>query len=141
METSTVEAGLRAWAMGLYPTEAAVELLIRGFGARGPWVQPAEDGSRFYLDTDLLLSEGVEGPYSGGERRVLAVVASLLGVAPVDLSEALPGLDREKVALVLAAVAHAAGSHEHSNIVIDHESGVAYNHGRHPSLYPWPEVS
>lgn len=138
MTTTTVDEGLRAWARGLYPTEAAVELLIRGFGARGPWVKPSDDGRMFWIDTDVLVDRGVHGPHSGGERRVLSVVASLLGAEPVDLSDALPGLDREKVALVLAAMAHAAGSHEHAHIEVDHEAGVAINHGRHASLYPWP---
>lgn len=138
-------AGLRVWARGMYPTEAAVELLVRAFGGRfaeagRPWVKfTDQDQLDAYIDPEVLLDEGVDlldkgvdGPYSGSERRVLAVVASLLGGEPVDLSDVMSGLDRANVALVLAALAHANGSHEHS---MWRPGGRST---RLPSLYPWP---
>jgi energy-coupling factor transporter ATP-binding protein EcfA2 len=76
---------------------------------------------------------------SGGEQRLLRIVASLAGGAPVSLADNVPGLDREVTDLVLAAIAHANGSHEHPNIHIDHARGVAVLGGRLPSLHPWPE--
>jgi len=53
---------------------------------------------------------------SGSDNRVLRIAASLseLGV-PVDLADAVTGLDRHNLALVLAAVSHANGSHEHKD--------------------------
>jgi hypothetical protein len=135
-------AGLRAWADGLYTAEASVEFLVRYAGGRfarpgNPWIVADPHDGWCWLDPACLAGPAVAG-LSSGERRVLAIVASLAGGEPVNLAEVLPGLDRQTVVLVLAAVAHAAGSHEHANIVIDHDRGVAVNHGRHPSLYPWP---
>ncbi len=51
--TSTPEA-LRAWAKGMYTTEAAAELLIRGFGGRFaqtayPWIHQGEGGG-YWID-------------------------------------------------------------------------------------------
>jgi len=53
---------------------------------------------------------------SGSDNRVLRIAASLseLGV-PVDLVDAVTGLDRHNLALVLAAVSHANGAHEHKD--------------------------
>jgi hypothetical protein len=46
---------------------------------------------------------------SDGERRVLAVAASIGAGVPVDLREALTGLDTANVGLVVTAVARAGG--------------------------------
>lgn len=139
--TTDKATALRAWAKGNYPLEAAVELLIRVFGGRlltGPWIGETENG-QIWFDVD-----GVDeaGYLSGRELRVLDIAASLASnERRVALTDVLPGLDRHALELVLAADAHAGGSHEHSNIVIDHEAGVAENRGRLPSLYPWPAAS
>jgi hypothetical protein len=141
--TDTTES-LRRWARGLYALEAAVELLARAMGGRftqpgWPWIQPNDDPGTWWLDVTQL-TDDTTGALSGGERRLLALVASLAGGQRVDLSDAVSGLDRENIQLVLAAIAHTAGSHQHANIVIDHERGVAVHHGHHPSLYPWPDA-
>lgn len=139
--------GLRLWAQGTYPLEAGIELLARAFGGRfagagHPWVRPTLAGS-YYLDVDQITEDTI-GAYSGGEQRMLRIAASLLGGAPVNLFEELPGLDREHVELVLAAVAHAAGSHQHSgDLVPDPEgryvsNGVRMGFAKLDSLYPWP---
>lgn len=147
MSTATVE-GLRHWAKGIYPLEAGIEVLTRAFSGRFtaagyPWVQPTDDGS-YFLDVDQLNAD-TTGALSGGEQRVLRIVASLLGGAPVNLYEDLPGLDREHVQLVLAAVAHASGSHQHSgDLVPDPEGryraadGTRLSFAKLDSLYPWP---
>ena len=70
---------------------------------------------------------------------MLRIVASLAGGEPVSLAENVPGLDRELTELVLAAIAHASGSHERPDIRVDLERGVALQNGRLPSLHPWPE--
>lgn len=154
--TTDTAPGLRAWAKGMYPIEAAVELLIRtGFARDGlPWIEqvegnfdPARDHWRA-VDRDRLWSRGVEGPYSGGERRILSIAASLLGRESLTftLEDAVSGLDRGNLALVLAAIAHANGSHEQR----DHAALHAALSGDQPfspgalrgdllgPLFPWP---
>jgi len=44
---------------------------------------------------------------------VLRVAVSLADGRPVDLADVAVALDRRTLGLVLAAVAHAAGSHDH----------------------------
>lgn len=105
--------GLRAWAQGHYPTEAAVELLIRAKGGRfaretQPWIEPLEQSALYGVDWDRLHEE--LGVLSGGERRFLNIAISLGSPDhPVDLADNLTGLDDELLLLVLAATAHAAG--------------------------------
>jgi hypothetical protein len=108
---------LRAWAEGTYPTEAAVEMLIRAHAGRFadtscPWIEPTQNPARMYrVDWDKLHDHA--GIYSGGEQRFLNVVTSLGSPHhPVDLANSLSGLDGELLELVLAATAHAAGSHD-----------------------------
>lgn len=138
-----VSEDLRAWARGMYALEAAVELLTRWssgrFAASGyPWIQPTTEGRHdWWLDAESITDVAL-APYSGGEQRILRIVASLAGGAPVHLDDVLSGNDRDATALVLAAVAHAAGSHDYPNIVVDQEAGVARNLGRFPTLYEWP---
>ncbi len=136
-------AGLRSWAKGLYPLEAAVELLVRAFDGRfarpgSPWIQPCDQPGWWWLDVSQLVDDQI-GHLSGGEQRMLRVVASLAGGEPVSLAENVPGLDRDLTELVLAAIAHAGGSHQHPDIRVDLERGLAVQNGRLPSLHPWPE--
>lgn len=134
--TNDVAEGVRAWAKGVYPLEAGVELLIRQGRAiyqGAPWL--TDHGEIVTVDTDRLLN-GI-GAWSGGEQRVARIAASLLGGDRVDLNEDLPGLDRSNLELVLAAVAHANGSHEHSVMRFNAE-GAPEGFDRVPSLYPWP---
>lgn len=145
--------GLRAWAAGSYPLTAAVELLARAFDARFtrpalPWIATRDDSTdadratpaRWWLDADALALAAQDGPYSGGERRLLAIAASLAGGGPVDLCEAVPGLDRGLLDLVLAAIAHAGGSHDHPVMAPHPALGGALfpTRERAGSLYPWP---
>lgn len=114
MDETPVIADLRAWGKGLYGTEAAVELLARAFGGRfaepgWPWIKDDDQG-RAWLDAEEIL--GHAGVLSGGERRVLEVVASLAGVHTVNLMDVMSSLDRQRATLVLAALSHAAGVHE-----------------------------
>jgi hypothetical protein len=48
-------------------------------------------------------------PCSGGEGRVLQVAASIAAGVPVDLRDALTGLDAANAALAAGAVLHASG--------------------------------
>lgn len=116
--SETVHSNLRSWAQGSHAVEAAVELLIRADLASGgsPWVRDASIESpeppQLYVD-HVILATGSDS-LAGQARAIARIAASLLGGDSVDLSTALPALDRDHVLLVLAAVAHAAGSHEDS---------------------------
>jgi hypothetical protein len=140
---SVTHAGLRLWAKGLYPLEAAVELLVRTAHGRFaspscPWIQPCDQPGWWWLDHEQITDDNL-AVLSGGEQRILRIVASLAGGRPVNLYADLPGLDRDLMSLVLAAMAHANGSHEHADIRLDHQRGVAVLGGRLPSLHPWPD--
>lgn len=132
---------LRAWAEGSYPLVAATELLLRAFNGNfakpgNPWFITEKDYGNVWIDFEVI-PENVGGK-SGGEVRFLMLAASLAGVGvEVDLGDILPGLDRKNLNLVLAAVAHAAGSHEHSDFITRTDGTASFE--RLPSLYPWPD--
>ena len=112
---------MRAWAKGLFSTEAAVELLI----GHGSWLY-REDFLEIAVESGQGITSGVVMaavdfeaaaraleagalPCSGGEGRVLRIAASIAGGVPVDLGEAVTGLDENNAVLAAAAVLHAAG--------------------------------
>lgn len=162
MDTSTdyeAATGLREWAQGLYPTEAATELLIRAGKAQPwrPWVFDCEntdpDRAHWHGIDFQAIPEHVSG-MSGGERRLMLIAAAIGShEVEVNLNDALPGLDRTNMTLVLAAMAHANGSHEHSVTRMvpmefnDGHGGTVTlptqvpvpDAGYAPPLFPWPE--
>lgn len=105
-----VAAGLWRWTEGMRGHRAAVELLVGVMGGRllhGPWIRPGDPGLH-WLDADLAQEHG--GVLSGGERRVLDIACSLVSSDhPVDLGDAITGLDPDTLRCVLAALAHAGG--------------------------------
>jgi hypothetical protein len=129
---------LRAWAKGSLPLEAATELLIRGFSGRfaepgWPWVK--NDGARPWIDFGTMPDE--IGGLSSGEQRFLMIAASLGGDdVRISLSDGL-SLDRPLLELVLAAVSHAAGSHQDSAVVEQSDGSIGFE--RRGPLYPWPK--
>jgi hypothetical protein len=134
-EAGLVADGMRVWAKGCYPEEAAVELLIRFSGGRfatpgRPWVVPCRRSGWYWCNPIEIRFHTVG--VSEGERRVLEVVAALLGDEPVDLLDIATGLDRATLALVLAAIAHAGGSHHDVNW----RTGA-----RLDPLVGWPELA
>jgi hypothetical protein len=136
------DTNLRRWARGSYGCEAAVELLIRAFGGRfahpgWPWITDTS-GELSWLDTDQITPQST-GALSGGERRLLAVIAALAGdgTQRLDLADIAAGLDRHLLDLVLAAIAHAGGSHQHDDIRPGSGDG-RHEYVRLPSLHPWP---
>jgi hypothetical protein len=74
---------------------------------------------------------------SSGELRVLHAAASIADRYPVDLGDLAAALDRCTLHLVLAAIAHAAGSHEHRDVTYGID-GVPCLGGRLPPLVAWP---
>lgn len=135
----TPVSDLRDWAKGSYPLEAATELLIRGGYAQSwrPWVLE-RDHEGWWIDFESIPSQAAA--MSGGEFRFLRVAASMSGEMPDNPPwDTVSGLDRAKVDLVLAALAHAAGTHQGSEIVYEDDKPVGFK--RHDeSLHPWPDA-
>jgi ADP-ribose pyrophosphatase YjhB (NUDIX family) len=119
---------LRAWARGIYPDEAGVELLI----GHAVFLDRADFTSRFIsipgdgaglavIDWRAAIAALDDSlPCSGGENRMLRLAASLADGIPVNLRDALTGLDDRGIQLVINAVLHASGHrpppgfHDHS---------------------------
>jgi hypothetical protein len=66
------------------------------------------------IDWDTLHHDLSSGrlPLSGGERRFLAIAASLAAGHPASLRTSIPGLDDRNISLITTAIRHAAGSHQ-----------------------------
>jgi hypothetical protein len=130
---------LRAWAKGNHGMEAATELLIRGFNGRfadpgNPWIHPTTSGH--WIDFHTIPAQ--IGALSGGEQRFLQITAALNdGETTVNLGRAVAGLDRQHVYLVLAAVAHASGTHEHQEIAFEPDGTVTVD--RPGAIYRWDQ--
>jgi len=125
-----LRAALLRTASGVYATEAAIRLLL----AHGSWPLRL-DGAGLLTVSEATTAAGSASCYaevlweevsanidaghlligSGSEIRVLRIAASLAAGIPVDLADAVTGLDRHNLALVLAALSHANGSHEHKD--------------------------
>ena len=144
----SVSKELRSWAKGMYPLEAGVEVLIRAFNGRfaqpgHSWIRQGE-AAGWWVDESELCDANLEA-LSGGEEKVLRLVAAMLGGHPVMLYETGPGLDREVMDLILAALAHANRSHEHNGRPFPAPNG-RYRRSSDPrlslarlgSLHPWP---
>ena len=124
LDLDEVEVALLRAAVGDYAAEAAVLLLANdGFWlarlrAAGLITVEAEPvGGRLWACIDWVELEAglAAGRLPGGreELSVLRVAASLADGRPVDLADVAIALDRRTLGLVLAALAHAAGSHDH----------------------------
>jgi hypothetical protein len=122
MTADDLTAALRACAAGFYPLEAGTALLI----ANGTFLLRDDFTSRFITDstssgdgTTLMAAIDWEAaiaalhagelPCSGGERRVLELSSSLAGGIPVDLRDAVTGLDDGNISRLVTAILHASG--------------------------------
>jgi hypothetical protein len=119
-------AGLRAWAKGLFRTEAAVELLI----GHALWLRREDflemavefgqgivDGASAVLasvDWEAAVAAVGSGrlPCSSSEGQMLRLAASIAEGIELDLGSALSGLDERNAVLAAAAVLRAAGHRE-----------------------------
>jgi len=113
-------AALRACAAGIYALEAGVNLLI----ANGTFLRRDDFTSQFIshgtgagtsmaaVNWDAATAALARGdlPCSGGERRMLLLSASLAGGIPIDLRDAVTGLDSDNTARLLTAIRHAVGN-------------------------------
>ncbi len=117
-----LSAALRAGADGLLCAEAAVELLVK----QQSWLNRHDFVSAFIHrpdptaqdPTDLACVDwlGALGalnagrlPCSSGERQLFRIASSLAEGIPIDLRDAVTGLDTINTGLVARAVCHAAG--------------------------------
>ena len=112
---------MRAWAKGLLCMEAAVELLIghRWWLHRKDFARVAVEPGRNVFTGTVVAAVGFEAavaaldrgvlPCSHSEGQVLRIAASIAEGVPVDLREAVTGLDEGNVVLAARAVLHAAG--------------------------------
>ena len=122
MTADDLTAALRACATGFYPLEAGVALLA----GNGTFLHRDDFTSRF-ITADTSISDGTtlmaaidwdaaitalhagELPCSGGERRILKLSSSLAAGIPVDLRDAVTGLDDGNIARLVTAILHASG--------------------------------
>ena len=129
MTTDDLTAALRACAAGFYPLEAGVALLI----SHGTFLRRDDFTTRF-IDHGTSISDGTTPmaaidweaattalhsgglPCSGGERRILQLAASLAVGIPIDLRDAVTGLDYDNTVLLLTAVRRATGRRSDANL-------------------------
>ena len=102
---------LNIHAFGTCHLEAANQILTRAVQGRLlDALQLAwEDDEAAEIDWPATLDGA--GYLSGGERRLLNLAASLGSGHPVDLVDALTGLDTWNAQVLIDAIAHAAGVH------------------------------
>lgn len=144
-----VENALLRGALGDYSDEAAVLLLITS----GHWLPQLQHAGLITLDGNVdgeglwahIAWPDVDAAFRSGtitgtssDHQVLQAAASIADGHPVDLGDLAAGLDRRALTLVLAAIAHAAGSHEHHHTAHDPD-GVPHPGDRLPPLVPWPQ--
>ena len=124
LDLDEVEVALLNAAVGDYAAEAAVLLLandgfwpahLRSAGMITVEAEPV--GGQMWAriewaELDAALADG-RLPSSPEELAVLRVAVSLSDGRPVDLADVAVALDRRRLGLVLAALAHAAGTHDH----------------------------
>jgi hypothetical protein len=117
--TDRLHQQLRAHVAGLTSPVAAVELLI----AHRTWLHRDDFLDRFTFTTSFnaagthtgidwaaaINALGNDLACSGGEARLLRIAASLAQGIPVDLRDAVTGLDHANATLVAQAITQAAG--------------------------------
>jgi hypothetical protein len=117
-----MHTALRACARGLHPAEAAVELLInhrtwlRRDDFRDRFIHPGAsitDGLTELAEIDwpaaITALDYGDLPSSSSEQQILRLAASIADGLPVDLRDALTGLDDRNINLVTTAVLHTSG--------------------------------
>jgi hypothetical protein len=120
ISSGNLASALHACAAGIHPAEAGTSLLT----GSGCWLHREDFTGRFIItgtssdgtamasidweDAISALDAG-ELPCSSGERSVLLLAGSIAAGTQVRLNDELPGIDDRNAALVIQAVAHAAG--------------------------------
>ena len=125
MTPAQLAAALRAQAHGLHCLEAAADLLINhghflrrnGFAERFIHLgisitDSATNMAVIDWAATIAALDASELPCPGGEQRVLRLADG----TPVDLRDALTGLDHHTTNLVVTAILHAAGKRDTSHL-------------------------
>ena len=108
-----LSGALRANSKGLLCAEAAMDLLIQ----QQSWLH-RRDFVNSYVETDtasvdwagaVAALDAGQLPCSSGEGQLLRIASSLAEGIPIDLHDAITGLDAINTALVAHAICHAAG--------------------------------
>ena len=145
-----LESALLRAAVGDYALEAAVLLLAE----TGHWLPRLQAAGLITIALDGDAADG--GPWAAvqwsdldgalragridgdpGQLRLLRAAAGLADGQPVDLADLTAGVDRAELTALLAALAHAAGSHEHRAVVRD-EDGTPHAGPLLGPLVAWP---
>jgi hypothetical protein len=124
LDIDEVEVALLNAAVGDYAAEAGVLLLandgywlarLRAAGMITVEAEPVGGELWARIEWAELDDARADGRLPGSPEglAVLRVAVSLADGRPVDLAEVAVALDRRTLGLVLAALAHAAGSHDH----------------------------
>jgi hypothetical protein len=113
MTDSPLQDALSAGADGLYAPEAGTGLFI----AHGCWAERRDFGcfiqrgtATAAIDWEAAIDALDAGllPSFAGEKRMLRLAASLAGDIPVQLGDAVTGIDAHNVGLLVQAVLHAS---------------------------------
>ncbi len=162
LSEAEASAGLLAAAHGSYPDEAAARLLI----AHGSWLRRADFREQFVtvdqagggavrIDWPRAVRETAEWVIAPADRAILTIAASLAGYpnpesaaanrwTPIPLRWELANLDRRDTALVLAAISHTTGAHDHvEHLTEDLPNGACAVTNTSPRinlgpLFDWP---
>lgn len=111
--TRTLPQRITAHAHGSLTDEAAALLITTALGGRLVDQLPLAWDGDCTAEIDWPAARSALSYLSGGERRILALADALAAGNPVDLSDALTGLDETNGRMVLRAVAHALGIRIH----------------------------
>lgn len=147
-----LDAALARTAAGRYAHEAALRLLLE----HGEWIARLAQAGLIDLDDDdpgdpqtqRLAPAGERYAWirwthavdaiesgqlyaSGSSSRILRIAASLASDSTLNLEDAVSGLDRTNLTLVLAALSHANGAHEHREYLLP-----AADDGQPPVITP-----
>jgi len=121
MTATGLAAALRSCATGTYAAEAGAVLLIdhgvflhrADFTDRFVWQGTSDTGGTRLAQVDWTAAARALGagelPCSAGERRILLLAASLAAGIPVDLGDAVTGLDSCNIDRLLTAIRLANG--------------------------------
>jgi hypothetical protein len=125
MTASPLADALLACAAGICTLEAGVGLLIANriflrrddFTSRFITNDPATRMAVVDWAAAIAALDAGEIPCSGGEQRTLRLAASIACGTPVNLSDALTGLDDRSIQQLITAIKHASGNAQKTGLI------------------------
>ena len=112
--TTTLAERLVNSAKGYYPAESAALIItqaIRGIlpDKLAPAINDHPDVGRAFIDWEHAVE--ISGAFSGGERRIINLAASLASPHNINAGDVLSGLDDTNARIVLEGLAHCLRVH------------------------------